>query len=162
MDAIKLLKQQHREVDSLFSQFEKATDKTKKRALLDRIADALAIHAAIEERHLYPDVRSRATEEELAEAYDEHLSIKQLILDALAAKKAPGFDGHVAALKGAVEHHVEEEENELFPKIAKLIDQAALEAIGVLMEAEVHALTGTAPRKKIVVRSEAPAFGSQR
>lgn len=160
MDAIKLLKKQHREVDALFSQFEKARGKTKKRAVFEQIADALAIHARIEERHLYPDVRARATADELAEAYDEHLGIKQLILQAMAAMKDPGFDGHVAALKGAVEHHVEEEEDELFPKIEKLLDKETLEAIGGMMEAETLELQGKAPRKQIAVRSEAPAFGA--
>ena len=61
----------------------------------------------------------------LEEAYDEHLEIKKLILDAMSSTDEPGFDGKVAALKGAVEHHVEEEEGELFPKVTKLLGKDA-------------------------------------
>src|SRR3954447_9920886 len=134
MDAIKLLEQQHRMVEELFEQFEEADDETEKEALFEEIADNLAVHATIEERYFYPAVRARQTEEQLEEAYDEHLEVKKLLLDAMRSTDEPGFDGKVAALKGAVEHHVEEEEDELFPKVKKLLSTGALEALGQTME----------------------------
>ncbi|MCU1282514.1 MAG: Cation-binding protein, hemerythrin family [bacterium] len=158
MDAIKLLKEQHRLVEKLFEQFESSEDDDAKKNLFFEIADNLAVHATIEERWFYPAVRARQTEEQLEEAYDEHLEVKKLILDGLQSTGAPGFDGRVAALKGAVEHHVEEEEEELFPEVQKLMQKDALEALGQQMEAEaMQLMEAGAPRKSIRVESEAPA-----
>jgi hemerythrin superfamily protein len=157
MNAIKLLKTQHKEVDALFAEFEKAENKREKKSLFEQIADKLAIHASIEERHFYPEVRVRSVESELAEAYDEHLAMKKLILECMKSMKSPGFDGQVAALMGAVRHHVEEEENELFPKVEKMIEPEILDAIGDVMEAETKLLEGTDARKQVKVETEQPA-----
>jgi hemerythrin superfamily protein len=159
MDAIKLLKKQHREVELLFAEFGKTEEDQVKQALFEQIADALAVHATIEERWFYPAVRARQTEEELEEAYDEHLELKKLLVDAMSKPDAPGFDGMVAAIKGAVEHHVEEEEDELFAEVQELMGAEALEALGQQMEAEAMQLfEAGAPRRNIRVESEAPAI----
>lgn len=158
MDAIKLLKQQHREVEELFAEFEKSEEDAQKQALFAQIADALTVHATIEERWFYPAVRARQTEEQLEEAYDEHLEVKKLIVDAMSNADAPGFDGMVAAIKGAVEHHVEEEEDELFAEVQKLMGDDALEALGQQMEAEAMQLFAEGePRRDIRLEPEAPA-----
>ena len=159
MDAIRLLKKQHREVEGLFAEFEKSEEDQVKQALFEQIADALAVHATIEERWFYPAVRARQTEEQLEEAYDEHLELKKLIVDAMSNPDAPGFDGMVAAIKGAVEHHVEEEEEELFAEVQKLMGDEALEALGQQMEAEAaQLLNAGAPRRNIRLEPEAPAI----
>jgi len=158
MDAIMLLKQQHRLVEELFEEFEGCDDDSEKQEIFSEIADNLAVHASVEERHFYPAVRARQTEEQLEEAYDEHLEVKKLILDAMHDPDAPGFDGKVAALKGAVEHHVKEEEEELFPKVERLLDEDAREAIGQLMELEANQLFEAGnPRESIKPESEPPA-----
>jgi hemerythrin superfamily protein len=158
MDALKLLTQQHREVDALFEQFEEAEDDAEKRACFDEIADNLAIHATIEEKFFYPAVRAKQTEEELEESFDEHLEIKKLLVDAMNSTEKPGFDARVAALQGAVEHHVEEEEEELFPTVRELLGADALEAIGQQLEAEAAAMKEEgAPRSKVKVAIEPPA-----
>jgi hemerythrin superfamily protein len=157
MDAIALLKSQHRLVEELFSRFEKADDEAQKHALFDEIADNLAVHCAIEEQFFYPAVRARQTEEELEEAYDEHLDAKKIILDAMGHPDAPGFDGKVAALQGAIEHHVEEEEGELFPAVEKLLLPEALEALGQIMEREaLRLMEQGAPRRHIAPKPEEP------
>jgi len=157
MDAIALLKSQHRLVEKLFAQFEDTDDDGEKRALFDEIADNLAVHTAIEERFFYPAVRARQTEEELEEAYDEHLDAKKIIVDALDNPDAPGFDGKVAALKGAIEHHVEEEEDELFPSVRKLMTKEALEALAQLMEAEANRMMAAgAARRTITLKAADP------
>jgi hemerythrin superfamily protein len=158
MDAITLLKQQHREVEKLFAAFEDTDGDEEKVAIFEKIADSLAIHATIEERHFYPAVRARQTEEEIEEAYDEHLDIKMLLQKGVEDTEAPGFDGLVAAIKGAVEHHIDEEEGAMFPEVKKLMTAEALEAIGQAMEAEFTILMqkGNA-RFDIRVESEAPA-----
>ena len=159
MDAIKLLKKQHREVERLFAEFEKSEEDAQKKVLFDQIADALAVHATIEERWFYPAVRARQTEEQLEEAYDEHLDVKKLLVEGMSNPDAPGFDGKVAAIKGAVEHHVEEEEDELFPEVQKLMADDALEALGQQMEAEAMQLFAAGePRRNIRVESEPPAL----
>lgn len=158
MNAIKLLEQQHRLVEKLFAQFEELNDEERKQDAFEQIADNLAVHATIEERHFYPAVRAGRTEEDLVEAYHEHLEIKKLLIDAMHSTEEPGFDGKVAALKGAVEHHVEEEEGELFPQVTKLLPSAALEAIGQQMEAEAAELMAAGkPRMNVRVESEQPA-----
>src|SRR5690349_20234552 len=111
MDALALLKTQHRLVEQLFEEFESNEEDEAKQTIFEQIADNLAVHCAIEERIFYPAVRARQTEENLEEAYDEHLDAKKIILEAMQDPEAPGFDGKVAALKGAVLHHVEEEES---------------------------------------------------
>ena len=159
MDAIKLLKKQHREVERLFKQFDATEEDAKKQTLFNQIADALAVHATIEERWFYPAVRARQTEEQLEEAYDEHLDVKKLLVEAMSHPDAPGFDGKVAAIKGAVEHHVDEEEDELFAEVRKLMSDEALEALGQQMEAEATQLFAAGePRRNIRVESEAPAI----
>lgn len=140
MNAIKLLKQQHREVTALWKKFEKSDDDAEQQQLFEAIADNLAIHASIEEKYFYPAVRARQTEHQLEEAYDEHLEVKKLILDALDGIDNPGFDAMVAALMGAVEHHVDEEEGELFPAVEKLLDNKALETLGKTMQQEAEAM----------------------
>jgi hypothetical protein len=140
VDAIKFLKQQHDEVEDLFEEFENSESDDEKQALFEEIADNLAIHATIEERWFYPAIRAKQTEQQLEEAYDEHLEVKKLLLDCMKSTEAPGFDGKVAALKGAVLHHVEEEEEEMFEEVKDLLDKEALEALGQQLEGEATIL----------------------
>jgi hemerythrin superfamily protein len=137
MNAIELLKSQHRKVESLFSKLEKATQAKQKEQYFVEIADSLAIHASIEEHHFYPGVKDKATEGMLLESVEEHLTIKRVLSDLLeldADDKT--FDAKIKVLKDLVEHHVEEEEDSLFPAVAKAIDKADLEAIGKAMSEE--------------------------
>ncbi len=158
MNVLTLLKNQHKEVSALYSAFEESDDKAEKLELFNRIADDLAVHATIEERHFYPAVRERDTQKEITEAYDEHLEVKKLLLDCLRSTTAPGFDGKVAALMGAVDHHVDEEENELFPKVKKLLNRDLLEALGQTMEADGEQIKALgAPRRGVKVAIEPPA-----
>jgi hemerythrin superfamily protein len=158
MDAIKLIKSQHREVESLFKEFARSGSESKKRVLFDQIADDLAIHSSIEERFFYPMLRKRQTEEAVEEAYDEHLEIKKLMVDAMRSAGEPGFDSKVAALKGAVLYHVEEEESELLPSAKKLLGKDMLEALGERMEIEVEQMKSAGnARLEVTVESEPPA-----
>lgn len=134
MNAIKMLKQQHREVEKLFKQFEAAKSAKQRREVFNEIADALAIHATIEERHFYPSVKQKQTEDLLLESVEEHLEIKRVIADLLEMEAGDdSFDAKVTVLQEDVQHHVEEEEGELFPKVEKLFAAEDLEAIGEAM-----------------------------
>src|SRR5882757_872578 len=90
MNAIDMLKQQHRDVEELFSSYEdlgKNAEQSKQR-IFKEIADALALHATIEERHFYPAVKAKRTEDILLEALEEHLGIKRVIADLLQITSA--------------------------------------------------------------------------
>ncbi len=150
MNAIELLKMQHSEVKSLFQKIEKASGE-RKRELFEKIADDLAVHSAIEEQHFYPATRAARTEELLQEAVEEHLSVKRIIADLLDMDPAEAqFDAKIAVLKEQVEHHVEEEEGELFPKVEKMLSEDDLDDLGVVMEDMAEDLKdGGAPRQAV-------------
>lgn len=150
MNAIELLKTQHEEAKGLFKKIEKAED-DEKQDLFERLADALAVHATIEEKQFYPATRNARTEEMLQEAVEEHLSAKRLIADLLEMiPDDPQFDAKVAVLKEQVEHHIEEEEEDLFPKVRKMLEADELEDLGVVMEDMAEDLkTEGAPRESV-------------
>ena len=138
--AIQLLKQDHREVEALGKQFERAKDDTAKAEIARRICQALTVHAQIEEEIFYPRAREQDVEDDmLAEAYVEHQSAKDLI--AQIQGMSPGdryFEAKVKVLIEYVQHHVEEEENEMFPAAKK--KRLDLDAIGEEMQARKQEL----------------------
>jgi hemerythrin superfamily protein len=130
MSAIDMLEQDHREVEDLFEEFESAKGAAEKREIFEEIADKLAVHSTIEERHFYPAAKAKDTEDLLLEAAEEHLSAKRLIADLMALDAGDEtFDAKVKVLQEQIEHHVEEEEGELFPKVKKLLDKESLDAL---------------------------------
>ena len=158
MSAIEMLEEQHREVEELFEEFEEAKT-SEKRAVFLQIADKLAVHAAIEEKHFYPAAKAKDTEDLLLEALEEHLAVKRLIADLLAldAKDAT-FEAKVTVLKEQVEHHVEEEEEELFPKVETLLDEATMEALEQEMTATQEELLAKGhPRDEVPAETDKAA-----
>jgi hemerythrin-like domain-containing protein len=131
-DAIALLTKDHREVAEMFEQFEQLSDRAKasKKRLVDQITTALKLHTQIEEEIFYPAVReaSDALGDSVDEAVVEHAAAKDLI--AQLEEMDPDdelYDAKVKVLSEQIEHHVEEEEKEMFPKVKKLgLDLAAL------------------------------------
>lgn len=119
--AISLLKTDHREVEHLFEQFEAATGSARKKAIVQKITDALTVHATIEEAIFYPPARAalkRAGEDLLDEAVVEHEGIKwRLDLLKRMSPEDDLYDAEVKVLSEYVKHHVKEEERELFPKL---------------------------------------------
>lgn len=117
-DAISLLKQDHREVEAFFAQFEKAESKAEKGKLATKICLALTVHARIEEELLYPPAHAEIDHELVDEAQVEHNSAKLLIAE--IEQMSPGdhlFDARVKVLSEYIRHHVKEEENEMFPQL---------------------------------------------
>ncbi|MFL5446221.1 MAG: hemerythrin domain-containing protein [Myxococcales bacterium] len=149
MNAIDLLKKQHEEAKELLSALEEAEVEDKEE-LFEKLADALAMHAAIEEQHFYPATKDDRTEELLQEAVEEHLSVKRLIADLLDMPPSEAqFDAKVKVLKEQLEHHIEEEEGELFPKVKKAHKAQELEDLGALMEATAAELEQSEPRYQV-------------
>ncbi len=135
MNAIQLLEEQHRELETLFTRIDTVKAAALRRQIFERIADAFAVHTTIEERHFYPAVNKQQTEDLLLESVEEHLEIKRLILDLLNLDGADeSFAAKVKVLRANVERHMEDEEKALFPKVEKLLDEEALQTLAEAME----------------------------
>lgn len=128
-DAIALLEADHREVEELFAQFEDAANDGEKQAIANAICIALKVHARLEEDLFYPAALEASGETGLLlEAQVEHASARDLIAQIeTGAPGEPLFDARVTVLGEYVDHHVAEEEGELFPACRKSgMDLAAL------------------------------------
>ena len=113
MDGLQLLASDHRKVEDLFEQFEKASGASAKQKLVKQICTELKVHAQIEEEIYYPEIRGKVEEDALNEAYVEHDSAKLLINELEAAEPDEEFyDAKVKVLSELIEHHVKEEEKE--------------------------------------------------
>ena len=110
-DAIALLKNDHREVEELFEQFEKAKGDGRKEKLALQICKELTIHTMLEEEIFYPACEGKVEEDLLKESFVEHDAAKVLIAEIEAGEPSDDFcDSKVKVLKEEIEHHVEEEE----------------------------------------------------
>lgn len=124
-DALELLIADHRAVEKLFTAFEKAEedDLEAKATLAQRACEELTIHTIIEEELLYPAASEALPESDVVdveEAYVEHFLVKTLISKFETLKAGDkGFDATFKVMSEMVQHHVEEEENELFPELRK-------------------------------------------
>src|SRR6059058_3375873 len=120
-DAIALLKEDHRTVEKLFSDFEGAKGDGRKQTLARRICLELTVHTKIEEEVFYPACEGKIEEDLLKEAYVEHDSAKLLMaeIESGSGQTDEFFDAKVQVLSEQIEHHVEEEEKELFPEVRK-------------------------------------------
>jgi len=132
MKATELLEQQHREVEAIFAKLE--SPRAGAEAQVKELANKLAGHMAIEQKLFYPAIRE-VDETMVLESFEEH-AIAELALKRLlgAAAKDKTFAAKVTALKELIEHHVEEEEEELFPKVEKALGSEKLEELGQQME----------------------------
>jgi hemerythrin superfamily protein len=110
-DAIALLKEDHRKVEELFEQFEKAKGDGRKEKLALEICKELTIHSMIEEEIFYPACEGKVEEDLLKESFVEHDAAKVLIAEIEAGGPSDEFyDAKVKVLQEEIEHHVEEEE----------------------------------------------------
>ncbi len=141
MNALELLISQHRDVEETFSVIEGSTDPDEKMRIFEKLADSLAIHAAIEEHQFYPAVKAQNTEYILLESVEEHLGMKRVIADLMKLQPDDeSFDAKISVLRELVMNHVEEEETELFPQVKQLMDDEQLEELGEEMESEAGQL----------------------
>ena len=143
LDGIALLKADHRKVEQLFSKFESARDKKRKKALAGEICMELSVHAKIEEDIFYPACKGAVKGDLLQEAHVEHDGAKVLIAEIAAGGPDDDFyDAKVKVLSEMIQHHVEEEEKRvegLFSKARKAgLD---MDALGEKMAAEKKQLT---------------------
>ncbi len=137
--AIALLEADHRKVEALFEQYEseKEGDESTRREIARKICGELTAHAQLEEELFYPWLRENLDEEDmemLEEAYVEHAGAKDLIAQIEAASEVDAtYDAKVKVLQEYIKHHVQEEEEEIFPTVADEKDE--LDALGQEMHA---------------------------
>jgi hemerythrin-like domain-containing protein len=133
-NALDLLRRDHRHVLALLKQFDKADAENEQRELCDQILDELKMHTDIEERVFYPYLREATAREDLfQEASIEHDTAKQL-MEQLPSEQAgtPRFKAMVKVLGEYFEHHLKEEETEIFPQVEKTgVD---LQALGLALQ----------------------------
>lgn len=147
-DALELLINDHREVEELFTRFERSGPGAQKRRqqLVTRMIESLSMHAAIEEQVFYPMARQEVpdTNDDVLEALEEHHLVK-LTLNELEGldPNHERFAAKITVLMENVRHHVEEEENELFPEIRRSLGDERLREIG----RELAAAKQTAPTR---------------
>lgn len=154
MDAIALLKQDHKTVEEMFKKFEGLGPRAMKgrRDIADRIIRELSIHATIEEVIFYPAIREMAGKDDVddmvLEALEEHHVLKWTLKELEGMDPAhERFDAKVSVLMESVRHHVKEEEKELFPQVRKMFDRARLVELGEAM-AQLKKTAPTRPHPK--------------
>jgi hemerythrin superfamily protein len=151
MNAFTLLKEDHQRVADLFEQLSETSERAKKTRdeLFKKVYQELDVHSRIEEELLYPILKeSEETREIATEAVEEHRIVKQLLQELNVNEKGTEqWSARLTVLKENVEHHVEEEEGEMFKKARKVLSEQQLEDLGTRMAAEKKKLAKTASRK---------------
>lgn len=147
-DAIVLLKQDHKEMRRLFREFQQAGENAKKAKgkLVDQILEALTVHTYIENECMYPEVRKLMpeVEDDVLESYEEHHVADLLCMElATMSPDDERFDAKTTVLIENVTHHMDEEEQEWFPKVRAGLGRKQLQELG----ARMLELKEKAPRK---------------
>ncbi|GGX81092.1 hemerythrin domain-containing protein [Streptomyces fructofermentans] len=140
MDGIVLLKEDHKTVEKLFKQFEKAGDnaRVEKRKIADRVIEELTTHTWIEEKIFYPAAREAApnAKDHVLESVEEHHVVLWMLSELKELDPSDErFDAKMTVLIENVRHHVEEEEKEWFPDVRKAMGRNRLVELGEQMEA---------------------------
>jgi iron-sulfur cluster repair protein YtfE (RIC family) len=160
-DAIALLKTDHAAVKGLFEKEGKLKkqDGEKKANLFNQIKAALEVHATIEEEIFYPAVkkaRSENVKDEVREAYEEHKQIKSLLAQISSITSADEtYDMKIKVLKEDVEHHIKEEEGEMFPDAKKFLGERLIE-LGAKLESRKEQLQTTRTSKPASINQPKP------
>lgn len=170
MDAIELLKTDHEKVRELLGQLTETSSRAEKKRveLLEKIRMELEVHTTLEEEIFYPAFREagKKDEEEMYfEAIEEHRAAGELVLPDLLKTEVSSeqFAGRAKVLKELVEHHVEEEEKEMFPQAKKLLDKQQRQELGELMlQRKQELLDGGLPLMRQLKQQKPSAQAPQR
>lgn len=138
MDAFELLKSDHEKVAGILDKIEGTTERALKtrEELFTQLKTELDIHAAIEEKIFYPVLEKAEESRDITlEAFEEHRLVKQLLAELESGEKDDEtWTAKFTVLKENIEHHVEEEEGEMFKQARKVLSKAEIEELGTRME----------------------------
>ncbi len=149
-DAIVLLKDDHKQIKRLFRDFQAAGENAtvRKGEIVSKIIELLTMHTYIENEVMYPEVRRLVPdlEDDVLESYEEHHVADLLVMELVAlSPDAERFDAKTTVLIENVSHHIEEEEQEWFPKVREALGRKQLQDLGArLLEAKSKAPTSPA------------------
>ena len=134
-DAIVTLKEDHTRVRKLFREFQQAGERatTRKQQLVDKILEELTVHTYLENEVMYPEVRRLVPdlEEDVLESYEEHHVADVLCLElSTMDSRDERFDAKTMVLIESVTHHIDEEENDWFPKVRQALGRKQLQELG--------------------------------
>ncbi|MGW2564119.1 hemerythrin domain-containing protein [Streptomyces sp. NPDC001514] len=154
MDAIVMLREDHKTVDKLFKRFEKTDDDahTERREIADQVIEELTVHAWIEEQIFYPAAREAApdTTDHILESIEEHHAVVWILSEIKGMDPADErFKAKMSVLMENVRHHVEEEEKDWFPQVRKAMGRNRLIELGE----QLVAAKKDAPRDPLAVPS---------
>jgi iron-sulfur cluster repair protein YtfE (RIC family) len=132
MDALELLKSDHEQVKGLFDSAQQTADGIEKRAIFQRIKQELLVHTHVEETIFYPTFNQYDEFADiLDDAYDEHQDIQELIEEIDVIDEGEDIDERLEELREAVDYHVQNEEEELFPMIRSVMSSEQLDQLGI-------------------------------
>jgi hemerythrin superfamily protein len=157
MDAIALLKADHKAVAKLFREYQasKRAGRTNRSKIVDKVIKELSIHAAIEEEVFYPAVREAIPklEDDILESLEEHHVLKWT-LEELSSIDVDDerYDAKVTVMMEQVRHHVEEEETDWFPKVRAKMDRAQLQELGAALQKAKRRAPRTPEPDRVVPR----------
>jgi hemerythrin superfamily protein len=132
MDVLELIKADHRFVESLVSKIENAEDTHKLYDSFNQLYEALNVHTEVEEQVFYPAIRNSIDTENLVdEAQKEHNEAKQMLEDVSSLSPTSAeFKAKIQELKQAIQHHIQEEENEVFSQVRQCMSQEERSQLG--------------------------------
>lgn len=161
-DAIVLLREDHKTIRKLFRDFEKAGEDAHatKGRLVDKIIEALTVHTYLENECMYPEVRKLVPdlEDDILESYEEH-HVADVLVTELAAMKPDDerFTAKTTVLIENVDHHIDEEEQEWFPKVREQLGRKQLQDIGARM-LELRKKAPTSPAQPSALKKTVDAI----
>jgi len=139
MDATSLLKEDHRKVKKMLAELESTTERGVKtrEELFTKVKQELVVHEAIEEEIFYPALKEHPKTKEIAlEGYEEHHVVDTVMAEIEGvAYDDEKWGAKFTVMKENLEHHIEEEEDDMFKKARQVMDEAELEELGERMSA---------------------------
>jgi hemerythrin-like domain-containing protein len=156
-DALSILKSQHREIEELFSRVESAYESDARGAedIFSELAAKIDLHTQIEEKIFYPEAAD-IDNDAVVKSFEEHAIVKELLRKLERGQGGTEvFKARVSVLKELIEHHVEEEENDLFPKCEKELGDEALKDIGARIQAMMSRGVRSTPKRKAAATRKA-------
>ncbi|MFD8250258.1 hemerythrin domain-containing protein [Nocardia sp. NPDC059691] len=160
-DAIVLLRDDHKAIRKLFREFEKAGDDAirTKANVVNKIIEALTVHTYLENECMYPEVRKLVPEleDDILESYEEH-HVADVLVSELATMKPDDehFTAKTTVLIENVDHHIDEEENEWFPKVRERLGRKQLQEIGARLQ-ELRKKAPTSPAQPSALKKAVDA-----